>query len=82
MLLNSVSCQFRAKWTHKTRSAPRPVNKERVSPGIYLFGGICKKPLNGVVEQAVEESEEGARERDGAAWRAVQGELWLGRVAE
>jgi len=42
--------------------------------------------VNGVVEQAVKEAvkevEEGARERDGAAWRAVQGELWRGRVAE
>ena len=38
--------------------------------------------VNGVVEEAVQEAEEGERERGGPAWREVQGELRLGRVAE
>jgi len=39
--------------------------------------------VNGVVEQAVKEAEDGARERDGGEWRQVQqGELRLGMVAE
>ena len=45
--------------------------------------GICMDEfVNGVVEEAVREGEERARERSGAGWREVQGELWLGKVAE
>jgi len=38
--------------------------------------------VNGVVEEAVREAEERERERSGAGWREVQGELRLGLVAE
>ena len=36
--------------------------------------------VNGVVEQAVKEGEERGREKSGAEWQGVQGELW--QVAE
>ena len=38
--------------------------------------------VNGVVEEAVREGEERVREKSGAGWREVQGELRLGLVAE
>ena len=45
--------------------------------------GLCMDEfVNGVVAQAVREAEEGERERGGPAWREVQGELRLERVAE
>ena len=45
--------------------------------------GLCMEEfVNGVVEEAVREEEERARERSGAGWRKVQGELRLGLVAE
>ena len=45
--------------------------------------GLCMDEfVNGVVEEAVREVEEREREKSGAGWREVQGELRLGRVAE
>ncbi len=45
--------------------------------------GVCMEEfVNGVVEEAVKEAEERMREKSGAAWREVQRELRLGRVAE
>ena len=45
--------------------------------------GLCMDEfVNGVVEEAVKEGEERVREKSGAVWREVQGELRLGRVAE
>ena len=45
--------------------------------------GLCMDAfVNGVVEEAVREVEERARERSGSGWREVQGELGLGMVAE
>jgi len=45
--------------------------------------GVCMDEfVNGVVEEAVREAEERAREKSGAGWREVQGELRLGWVAE
>ena len=45
--------------------------------------GLCMDEfVNGVVEEAVREAEERMRERSGAGWREVQGELRLGMVAE
>ena len=45
--------------------------------------GLCMEEfVNGVVEEAVREAEERTREKSGAEWREVQGELRLGLVAE
>ena len=45
--------------------------------------GLCMDEfVNGVVEEAVREVEERAREKSGAEWREMQGELRLGLVAE
>ena len=45
--------------------------------------GLCMDEfVNGVVEEAVKEGEERGREKSGAEWREMQGELRLGRVAE
>ena len=53
---------------------------------VYAFcraRGLCMEEfVNGVVEQAVREAEEGAQEQRGAEWRGVQGKLRLGLVAE
>ena len=38
--------------------------------------------VNEAVEEAVKEAEERERERNGAVWREMQGELRLGLVAE
>ena len=43
--------------------------------------GLCMEEfVNGAVEEAVKEGEERVRERSGAEWQGVQGELW--QVAE
>ena len=45
--------------------------------------GLCMDEfVNGVVKEAVRAVEERKRERSGAEWREVQGELRLGWVAE
>ena len=45
--------------------------------------GLCMEAfVNELVEEAVREAEERGRERSGAEWREVQGELRLGMVAE
>ena len=45
--------------------------------------GLCMEEfVNGVVEQAMREAEEGAQEQSRAEWRGVQGKLRLGLVAE
>ena len=45
--------------------------------------GLCMDEfVNGVVEEAVREVEERERERSGAGWREMQGELRLSLVAE
>jgi len=45
--------------------------------------GLCMEAfVNGVVEEAVREVKEREREKSGAGWREVQGELRLGRVVE
>ena len=43
--------------------------------------GLCMDEfVNGVVVEAVREGEERGREKSGAEWRGMQGELW--QVAE
>ena len=45
--------------------------------------GLCMEEfVNEVVEQALREAEEKVREKSGAEWRKVQGELRLELVAE
>ena len=65
-------------------------NLPRLKPALLLrvhafcrARGLCMEEfVNGVVEQAVREAEEGERERSGAGWREMQGELRLSLVAE
>ena len=65
-------------------------NLPRLKPALLLrvhafcrARGLCMEEfVNGVVEQAVREAEEGAREQRGAEWRGVQGKLRVGLVVE
>ena len=65
-------------------------NLPRLKPALLLrvhafcrARGLCMEAfVNGVVEQAMKEAEEGTQEQRGAEWRGVQGELRLGLVAE